>query len=106
MSGKSIFLTMKRSTKVISVKKKELTKIDSRDVNKILLSKKVPYGTKNSFKYFIWYNDGDSRPLYIELPQIIKYAKYFDTNKAISLKVIDEKNVKKICLKLRKKLAA
>ena len=106
MSGKSIFLTMKRSTKVISVKKKELTKIDSRDANKILLSKKVPHGTKNSFKYFIWYNDGDSRPLYIELPQIIKYAKYFDTNKTISLKVIDEKNVKKICLKLRKKLAA
>ena len=103
-----MFLTMKRSTQVISVKKKQkkLTKIDSRDVNKILLSKKVPHGRKNSFKYFIWYNDGDSRPLYIELPQIIKYAKHFDTNKTISLKVIHERNVKKICLKLRKKLAA
>ena len=43
---------------------------------------------------------------YIELPQIIKYAKHFDTNKTISLKVIHERNVKKICLKLRKKLAA
>ena len=50
-----MFLTMKRSTQVISVKKKQkkLTKIDSRDVNKILLSKKVPHGRKNSFKYFI-----------------------------------------------------
>ena len=94
-----MFLTMKRSTQVISVKKKQkkLTKIDSRDVNKILLSKKVPHGRKNSFKYFIWYNDGDSRPLYIELPQIIKYAKHFDTNKTISLKVIHERHVKKIC---------
>ena len=34
---------------------------------------------------------------YIELPQIIKYAKHFDTNKTISLKVIHERNVKKIC---------
>ena len=29
------------------------------DSNKILVSKKEAYGTKNSFKYFIGYNDND-----------------------------------------------
>ena len=43
-------------------KSKRLTKID--DANKILVSKEEPYGTKNSFKYFIGYNDNDViRPL-------------------------------------------
>ena len=40
-------------------KNKKVTKIDDIDVNKILVSKKDPYGTKNSFKYFIGYNDND-----------------------------------------------
>ena len=32
-------------------------------------------GTKNSFQYFIAYNDGDViRPLYIILPQMIGYV--------------------------------
>ena len=29
------------------------------DVNKILVPKKKPYGTKNALKYFIGYNDND-----------------------------------------------
>ena len=35
------------------------------DVNKILISKEVSYGTKNSLKYFIGYNDEEDviRPL-------------------------------------------
>ena len=34
------------------------------NVNKILVSKKEPYGTKNALKYFIGYNDNDViRPL-------------------------------------------
>ena len=50
-------------------KNKKVTKIDDIDVNKILLSKEEPYGTKNSFKCFIGYNDNDViRPLCIKLP--------------------------------------
>ena len=37
-------------------KNKKVTKID---VDKILVSKEDPYGTKNSFKYFIGYNGND-----------------------------------------------
>ena len=46
-------------------------KIDDIDVNKVLVSKEEPYGTKNSFKYFIRYNDNVIRPLCIKLPQIL-----------------------------------
>ena len=49
-------------------KNKKVAKIDDVDVNKILASKKEPYGTKNSLKYFIGYNDSDGiRPLCIKL---------------------------------------
>ena len=33
--------------------------IDEIDVDKILGSKKEPYGAKGAFKYFIGYNDND-----------------------------------------------
>ena len=50
-------------------KNKKVTKIDDIDINKILVCKEEPYGTKNSFKYFIGYNDNDViRPLCIKLP--------------------------------------
>ena len=66
------------------------------DVNKILVSKKESYGTKNSLKYFIEYNDGDAiRPLCILLPQMIGYVKHFDSNKTMSFKVSDNKLLKK-----------
>ena len=38
-------------------KNRKVTKIDDIDAIKILVSKEEPYGTKNSFKYFIKYND-------------------------------------------------
>ena len=42
---------------------------DNIDVNNILVSKKEPYGTKKSLKYFIGYSDNDNiRPLSIRLP--------------------------------------
>ena len=48
-------------------KNKKVAKIDDVDVNKILVSKEEPYGTKNSFKYFIGYSDNDViRPLCIK----------------------------------------
>ena len=47
---------------------------------------------KNSYKYFIRYNDDDAiSTLFIKLPQMIGYVKHFDSNKAISFKVIDNK---------------
>ena len=57
-------------------KNKKVTKIDDTDVNKILFSKEEPYSTKNSFKYFIGYNDNDVfRPLCINLPQMTGYIR-------------------------------
>ena len=50
-------MEIKKSKKVTFIKAKKITKIDDIDVNEILVSKKEPYGTKNSFKYFIGYND-------------------------------------------------
>ena len=71
-------------------------KIYNIDVNKILVSKKESYGTKNSLKYFIGYNDGDViRQLCIILPQMIGYVKHFDSNKTMSFKVSDNKLLKK-----------
>ena len=50
-------------------KNKKVTKIDDIDVNKILISKEEPCSTKNSFEYFIGYNDNDViRPLCMKLP--------------------------------------
>ena len=47
----------------------DVNNIDDIDVNNILVSKKELYGTKNSLKYFIGYNDNDViRPLCIRLP--------------------------------------
>ena len=38
-------------------KGKKITNIEDIDVNNILVSKKESYGNKNSFKYFIGYNE-------------------------------------------------
>ena len=78
-------------------KNKKLSMIDEIDAAKILVSKKELYGTKNSLKYFIGYNDNDAiRPICIKLPQMIGYVKHFDSNKTMSFKVIDNKLLKSI----------
>ena len=60
---------------------KRIYSTDDIDVNNILVSKKEPYGTKNSFKYFIGYNDNDViRPLCIRFPPMTGYARKFDEN--------------------------
>ena len=62
----------------------------------MLVSKKESYGTKNSLKYFIGYNDDDViRSLCTRLPQMIGYIKCFDSNKTMSFKVSDKKLLKK-----------
>ena len=71
ISGKNVSFEDKKNLKSDFYKNKKVTNIDDIDVNKILVSKEKPYGTKNSFKYFIGYNDNDIiRPLCIT----IRYA--------------------------------
>ena len=96
MSGKNINYDDKKVNKSNFYKNKELFKIDDMDANKILVSKREPYGKKSSFKYFIGYKDNDNiRSLCIKLSKMIGYAKYFDSNKTMSFKVTDKKLLKK-----------
>ena len=97
ISGESINFDDKKMNKSSFYKNKELFSLNDIDFNKILVSKKESHGTKNSLKYFIGYNDGDViRPLCILLPQMIGYAKHFDSNKTMSFKVSDNKLLKSI----------
>ena len=74
-------------------------------MDKLLVSKKEPYGTNKSIKYFIGYNvDNVIRPLCIKRPQIIGYVKYFDSNKMMSFKILI-KNLRNVILKSGKKSA-
>ena len=59
MSGKNINFNDKKIKKSIFYKNKSINNIEDIDVNNILVSKKEPYGNKNSFKYFIGYNNND-----------------------------------------------
>ena len=96
MSGKNINFEDKKLNKITFYKNKKLFNIHVIDINKILVSKKESYGTKNSLKYFIGYNDDEViRPLCITLNQLIGYAKYFDANMTISFKVNYNKLLKK-----------
>ena len=80
----------------MTYKNKKVTKIDDIDVNKILVSKEEPYGTKNSFKYFIGYNDNDVvRLLCVKLPQMTGYVKKFDDNVTMSFQISDKQHFKK-----------
>ena len=92
MSGKNVIFGGEK------VKQSDFYKIeiDDIDYNKILVSKKEPYGTNKSIKYFIGCNDDDViRPLCIRLPQLIGYVKCFDINKTMSFKAIYKKLLKK-----------
>ena len=96
MSGKSINFDDKIIIKSNFYKNKKLLGIDNIDVNKTVIPKQESYGKKGSSKYFIGYdNNDDFRSLYIKLPQMTGYAKYFDSNKTMSFIVIDKKLIKK-----------
>ena len=76
-------------------KNKKVFQIDDIDVNKIFISKKEPYDTKNSDKYFIGYNDNDAiRPLCLRLPQMTGYAKKFNENATMSFKANNKQLLK------------
>ena len=97
MIGKSINFEDKKIKKSVFCKNKKIFNIHDIDVSKILVSKEESYGTKNSFKYFIGYNDNNViRPLCIKLPQMIGYVKSFDSNKTMSFKVDDNELLKKV----------
>ena len=87
-------------------KNKKVFQIDDVDVNKILVSKKEPCGTKNALKYFIGYNDNDViRPLCLRLPQMTGYAKKFNENATMSFRANNKqllKNYNKIWEKVEK----
>ena len=57
MSGKSINFEDKNINKSSFYKNKKLFNIHDVEVNKILVSKEELYGTKNSLKYFIGYEN-------------------------------------------------
>ena len=96
MSEKSINFDNKNIKKSDFYKNKKLFQIEDIDVNKIFISKKESYGTKNAIKYFIGYSDNNEiKPICIRLPQMIGYAKYFDDNKTMSFKVTDKQLLKK-----------
>ena len=85
MSEKNINFDDKKIKKSTFYKNKTINTIENIDVNNILVSKKEPYGNKNSVKYFIGYNDNDIiRPLCIRLPQMTGYARKCDENATLS----------------------
>ena len=64
MSERSINFDNEKIKKSDFYKNKKIFNIDDIDVNKILVSKKEPYGKNNSLIYFIGYNNNDViRPL-------------------------------------------
>ena len=72
-------MTTKKSSEFY--KNEKIFQIDYIYVNKLLVSKKEPYSTKNSLKYFIGYNDNDVvRPLCVRRPQMTGYARKLDEN--------------------------
>ena len=106
MNGKNINFDNKKIKNVIFYKTKKVFQIDDIDVNKILVSKKEPYDTKNALKYFIGYNDNDViRPLCLRLPQMTGYAKKFNENATMSFRANNKqllKNYNKIWEKVEK----
>ena len=85
--------------------KNKLFQVDDIDINKILVSKKEPCGTKNAFKYFIGYNDDVIGPLFVRLPQMRGYSKTIDENVTMSFRVNNKqllKNYNKIWEKTEK----
>ena len=95
MNGKDInFDDKKNFKKSLLQKKQKIFNIDDIDVNKILVSKKEPYGKNNSLIYFIGYNDINIiRPLCLKLSKMTGYINEFNKNKntlIMSLRVNDE----------------
>ena len=94
MSGKNINFDDKKILKSDYYENKKIKSIDNIDVNKILVSRKESYGTKNSFKYFIGYNDNVIRPLCVRLPQMTAHARKVDENATMPFRVNNKQLLK------------
>ena len=95
MSGKKINFEDKKILKNDFYKKKKAFKIDEIDVDKILVSKKEPYGIIKSIKYFIGCNVDDViRALSIKHHEMIGYVECFDSNNTMPFKFTDKKLLK------------
>ena len=106
MNRKNINFDNKKIKKSDFSKNKKAFQADNIDVNKILVSKKEPYDTKNALKYFIEYNDNDViRPLFLRLPQMTGYAKRFNENTKMSFRVNNDKQLLKNYNRIREKTA-
>ena len=89
MSRKNINFNDKKITKSDFYKDGKVIKIDDIDINNILVSKEKPYGTKNSLKQFIGYNDNDViRPLCVRFPQMTGYTFFFKKHEAQNAKIL------------------
>ena len=99
MSGPSVDFDDRKIKKNIFYRSRKPFDLSDIDVNKILISKEVSYGTKNSLKYFIGYNDEEDviRPLLLKHPQLIGYLKEFDDSMTMSFRIDDSKLLKKYC---------
>ena len=96
MSSKTINSRDNKIKECDFYKNKNVAKVDDIDVSKILVSKKEPYGTKNSFKYFIRYNDNDFiRQLCIKLSPMTGYVRTFEINTAMSFNISNKQLLKK-----------
>ena len=108
MSGKSINFDDKKIRKRDFYKNKKVNIINGIGINGISISKKEPYGTKNSFTYFIGYNDNNViRLLFVKLPQMTDHARKFGENATISFRVNNKKllmNYNKIWEKVAKSM--
>ena len=106
MRGKNINFNDEKIKKSYFYKNEKRFQIDDVNVNKILVSKKEPYGTKNALKYFIGYNDNDViRPICLRLPKMIDYTRKFKGNTTMFLRVNNKqllKNYNKIWEKTKK----
>ena len=94
MEQEAVYFGENGITKSAFHKNKRPININEVDIERIKLSVKKSNG-KDAFKYFIGYkHEGNSFawPLFVKLPQINAYKKYFDKNKKyINLLVSDKK---------------
>ena len=97
MSRENINFDDKKIKRSSFYKNKKINNVEDINVNNILVSKKEPYGTKNSHKYFIGYNDNDNiGSLCIRLLQMTGYARKFNENATMCFIVKDKKLLKNI----------
>ena len=106
MSGRNTNFEDKKNLKSEFYKNKKIKSIEDTDVDKILVSTKEPYRTKNSYKYFIGYNNNNViRPLFVRLPQMTGFARNFNENVTMTFRVKNKqllKNYNKIWGKYEK----